>query len=81
MIERFLHFIVKKVPKAKNLLDKLYMVSDEDLANARIRDQKTTTKIANRFIHYHTTILHASEYAATLDQTMNNMCSRFSQLT
>lgn len=80
-IEQFRKSIVEKVPEEKNLLDKLYMILDEDLANAGIGDQKATTKIVNKFIHCHTTILHAGKCTTTLDQTMNSMQARFSRLT
>lgn len=73
VIERFLPIITEKVPEAKDLLDKLYMVLDEKLANIGIKDQKDAAKTTNKFIHCHEAILHASECVAKLDQTMNNM--------
>lgn len=77
-IEQLSRFITKRVPEAKSLLSKLYMVSNENLAKAGIEDQNVTAKMANKFMHCHMTILRTNTCATTLNQTMDSMRENFS---
>lgn len=80
-IEQFLLFILEKVLEAKDLLTKLYSISNENLSIAGIEDHDATAQAENRFIHCYSAFQCTKAATTILSRTLDDIQGSFSELS